>query len=401
MRRIDLADDRARLGQVEIAQIGLQRERIEPRAERIGEPDDVIVHVEVEHQVQRRAGADAEGARQVDALPRPDEFQRDVVRDSCAVCVVDLIVVDQRVGQRRIGQGRLVIDQDQADLPIGSNGKRQAGKHLRQVPVGEPGELYIGSVGLARGYLNRPELTAEKFIRHPFSDEPDARLYRTGDLARYLPDGQIAFLGRADHQIKLRGYRIEPEEIISALNKHPAIQASIVIARDDIPDEKRLVAYIVPAADARPTANDLREMLLQGLPDYMIPATFVHLEALPQTPNGKVDRARLPAPDEHNTLHDDLFTAPRTLIEVQLAEIVASLLKVERVSVEDNFFMLGGHSLLGTQLIVNIATTFGVDLALRALFDAPTIRQLSAEIEWRIVAKLTAMNNEEALRSLE
>jgi amino acid adenylation domain-containing protein len=272
---------------------------------------------------------------------------------------------------------------------------------LQQVPIGEPGELYIGGAGLARGYLNRPELTAERFIAHPFSDEPGARLYRTGDLARFLPDGQIAFQGRADYQIKLRGYRIEPGEIVSALNACPAVRMSYVMAREDQPGEKRLVAYLVLAPDMNITRRDLQEVLRTRLPDYMIPAAFVVLDELPVTPNGKVDRAQLPTPSATNMLHETVFAAPATPIEDQLASIIADLLGLERVGVDQNFFMLGGHSLLGTQIIARVANSFKVDLSLRTLFEASTIRQLSAEIEQLILARIEAMSDEEVLQLLE
>src|SRR5207249_4581790 len=179
-------------------------------------------------------------------------------------------------------------------------------EHLQQVQIGEPGELHIGGAGLARGYLNRPELTAERFIRHPFSNEPGALLYKTGDLARYLPDGQIAFMGRSDYQIKIRGYRIEPNEIVSVLNEHPAIQTSLVVAREDVPDDKYLVAYIVLVPGEHVTVRSLQDTLAKQLPDYMIPATFVVLESLPLTPNGKIDRAALPVPHATNTLRDEV-----------------------------------------------------------------------------------------------
>ncbi len=274
-------------------------------------------------------------------------------------------------------------------------------EQMQQVPIGEPGELHIGGAGLARGYLNRPDLTAEKFIRHPWSSEPCARLYKTGDLVRYLPDGQIAFVGRIDHQIKIRGYRIEPGEIVAVLNTHPAVQTSLVVAREDIPGDKRLIAYIVLVPDADATVSSLQETLIERLPDYMVPSTFVRLDVLPITPNGKVDRAALPAPDTTNTVGDEIIAIPNTPIEQQLAGIMAPLLGLERVGVEDNFFMLGGHSLLGTQVISRVAETFGVDLSLRTLFNAPTIRQLSTEIEGLIVAKVMAMSDDEVLHLLE
>ncbi len=274
-------------------------------------------------------------------------------------------------------------------------------EQLRQVPIGEPGELHIGGVGLARGYLNRPELTNEKFIPNPFSDEPGACLYKTGDLARYLPDGQIAFLGRSDHQIKIRGFRIEPDEIVSVLNGHSAVQMSLVVAREYTPGDKCLVAYIVLASGAQVTTSSLRDTLMTRLPDYMIPATFVQLEALPLTPNGKVDRASLPAPDATNTLRDEVIITPNTPLEEQLAGIVATLLSIEQVGIDDNFFLLGGHSLLATQVILRVAEVFGVELSLRSIFEAPTIRQLAVEIEQRIVAELEAMSNEEVQRLLQ
>jgi amino acid adenylation domain-containing protein len=274
-------------------------------------------------------------------------------------------------------------------------------EQLRQIPIGEPGELHIGGVGLARGYLNRPELTNEKFIHNPFSDEPGACLYKTGDLARYLPDGQIAFLGRNDHQIKIRGFRIEPDEIVSVLNGHPAVQMSLVVAREYTPGDKCLVAYIVLASGAQVTSSSLRDTLMTRLPDYMIPATFVQLEALPLTPNGKVDRASLSAPDATNTLRDEAIITPNTPLEEQLAGIVATLLSIEQVGIDDNFFLLGGHSLLATQVILRVAEVFGVELSLRSLFEAPTVRQLAAEIEQRIVTELEAMSNEEVQRLLQ
>ncbi len=268
-------------------------------------------------------------------------------------------------------------------------------EQMQQVPDGEAGELYIGGAGVARGYLNRPELTSERFIPNPFSDETNARLYKTGDLGRYLPDGQIAFLGRTDHQIKIRGYRIEPYEIVSVLNEHPAIQASFVIAREDTGSEKHLVAYIVPVTGMAVSASSLQELLASRLPVYMVPAIFVQLNALPLTPNGKVDRAALPAPDALNTLQNEVTDAPSTPVEELLVSLLAPLLGLVQVGIDDNFFMLGGHSLLGTQLITRIADTFGVTLTLRTLFDAPTVRELAAEIEQCIIARVEAMSDEE------
>jgi len=267
---------------------------------------------------------------------------------------------------------------------------------LREVPQGATGELFIGGAGVARGYLNRPELTSEKFIPNPFSAEPGARLYRTGDLARYLDNGEIEYLGRLDDQIKILGHRIEPNEISAVLDRHPAINASVVTARQDGCCEKRLVAYVVLDTGAQTSAADLQEFLGEQLPRHMVPSVYVRLEMLPLTQNGKLDRAALPAPDLENTLQNEVFTAPRTPIEERLATIVSSLLELDRVSVNDNFFMLGGHSLLGTQLIAQIRSAFGVELALRTLFDSPTIEQLGFEIEQLVMARVEAMSEDEA-----
>ncbi len=283
-------------------------------------------------------------------------------------------------------------------------------EQLHQVPVGATGELYIGGAGLAKGYLNRPALTAEKFIDHPFSQEPGARLYKTGDLAYYLADGQIAFVGRADYQVKIRGFRIEPGEIEAALQRHPAIQQAVVSTHADARDEKYLVAYIVVdqsiSAERQDTqhltSSELQQFLRSHLPDYMIPPTFVLLAALPLTPHGKIDRAALPAPDKENMMRQqEHVTTKMTPFEEKLADIIAKLLDLEHVGLDDNFFMLGGHSLLGTQMIARVAETFGVNLTLRTLFDAPTVRLLSSEIEKRILDRILAMSEDEAQNLLK
>jgi amino acid adenylation domain-containing protein len=254
---------------------------------------------------------------------------------------------------------------------------------------GAAGELYIGGASLARGYRNRPQLTAERFVANPFSTEPGARLYRTGDLARWLPNGEIAFLGRLDEQIKVRGYRVEPGEIATALAQHPALQNAFVTAVDDDRGQKELVAYVVANSENTLRALDLRDYLLQRLPEYMIPGEYVALDSLPITANGKVDRAALPSPTTHR-LRDEAYVGPRTPVEEELAKILAPLLKIDRVGVNDNFFLLGGHSLLGTQLIARVSEAFGVDLTLLKLFDNPTVAAMSAEIENLILAKLSA-----------
>ena len=277
-------------------------------------------------------------------------------------------------------------------------------EQLQQVTAGAPGELYIGGAGVARGYLHRPELTAEKFIQnpfsHPFDQDLDPRLYKTGDIARYLPNGEIAYVGRVDDQIKVMGYRIEPNEIVAVLNRHPEVQASVVVARDIACNERQLAAYVVLNTEAQVTAEDLRGFLRVELPDYMVPSVFVRIESLPATQNGKVDKNALPAPDAENTLWDEVFTSPRTPLEERLAAMLSSLLGIEAVSVHDNFFLLGGHSLLGTQLIGQIRGAFGVDLALRSLFDAPTIGELAQEIERLLLARVEAMSEDEVLRLL-
>ncbi|MGA9381124.1 MAG: amino acid adenylation domain-containing protein, partial [Phormidium sp.] len=251
--------------------------------------------------------------------------------------------------------------------------------YLQPVPVGVPGELYIGGVGLARGYLNRPELTIDKFIPNPFSSEPDSRLYKTGDKAHYLPDGNIEYLGRIDNQVKIRGFRIELGEIEAILGQHPQVKAVVVIVREDSPGEKRLVAYLVSDLEVTPTTNELREYLKAKLPEYMIPSAFVFLEALPLTPNGKIDRRTLPTPDFQNE-QKDKYVAPRTPVEEILAQIWTQVLKLNSIGVYDNFFELGGHSLLATQVISRLPEAFGINLPLRHLFESPTVAQLSQVI---------------------
>ena len=252
---------------------------------------------------------------------------------------------------------------------------------LRLVPIGVAGNLYIGGVGLARGYLNRPDLTAEKFIPDPFGAKPGARLYRTGDLARHLPDGSIEFLGRADHQVKIRGFRIELGEIESALRQHPAVRESIVVAEEDATGEKRLVAYVVGKRGLPPTSNELRNFLKAKLPEYMVPAAFVALEALPLTANGKVDRRALPASNRTRPELEKGFVAPRTPEEELVAEIWAQVLGLERVGIYDNFFELGGHSLLATQAVSRIREAFAVEIPLRRLFEVPTVAGLAESID--------------------
>jgi acyl carrier protein len=255
-------------------------------------------------------------------------------------------------------------------------------KYLNPVPIGVPGEIHIGGAGLARGYLNRPELTNQKFIPNPFSDEPGQRLYKTGDLARYLSDGNIEFLGRLDHQVKIRGFRIEQGEVESTLLQHPSVRETTVIAREDIPGDKRLVAYyVVPNPEQTPTIDGLRNFLKQKLPDYMVPSAFVLLDAVPLTPNGKVDRRALPTPDQSRPDQSVTFVAPRSPIEQQLADIWGEVLRLEQVGIHDNFFEFGGHSLLATQVISRLRQAFGVELPVRTLFEAPTVADFGGRLE--------------------
>ncbi|MCY1023039.1 non-ribosomal peptide synthetase [Pyxidicoccus sp. MSG2] len=254
--------------------------------------------------------------------------------------------------------------------------------HLRPVPVGVPGELFIGGDGLAWGYLRRPELTAECFIPDPYSSTPGARLYRSGDLARWLPDGRLQFHGRRDAQVKLRGFRIEPGEVEVALSRHPGVREVTVVARDDMPGGKALVAYLAPRNADTPDPQVLRAFLRKSLPEYMVPSAFVVLDALPVTSNGKVDRRALPHPDTVGAgVKGRESVAPRTPVEEQVAALVCQVLRRERVSVHDDFFALGGHSLLATQLLSRMQHTLGVELPLRAMFEGPTVADLARRIE--------------------
>jgi len=283
--------------------------------------------------------------------------------------------------------------------PIANTKVYLLNEDLAEVPAGTSGEMYIGGVGVARGYRNRPDLTAERFITNPFNSGA-GRLFRTGDRAQYLTDGQIAFLGRVDEQIKIRGFRIEPSEIIAVLDDHPSVSQSVVVAREVTPGDLRLVAYIVANGEALPTCAGLREFLGARLPDYMLPAMFVKLETIPLTPNGKVDRTALPVPDAANTIGDGAIRGPQTEIEEIVARTVAPLLGLEQVDVEANFFSLGGHSLLGIQLISRLRESLGVELSLRTVFEAPSVLELSAEIERLLCAKLEAMSEDEVERTL-
>ena len=267
---------------------------------------------------------------------------------------------------------------------------------LRPCRFGQAGELLLGGDLLARGYLRRPDLTAEKFVADPFSGEEGARLYRTGDLVRYRPTGELEFLGRVDQQVKIRGHRVEPGEIAATLDDHADVRSSAVLAREDAPGEKLLVAYLVPANGRRPGAGELRSHLGRHLPAYMIPATFVWLKALPLTANGKVDTAALPAPAVPRRHKATARGGPRTELEATLAEMICELLRLGAVGTNENFFVLGGHSLLGAQLLARVRDRFGVEMALRSLFDRPTVSGMAAEVERLLLVQLDSMSDEEA-----
>jgi amino acid adenylation domain-containing protein len=248
---------------------------------------------------------------------------------------------------------------------------------LQPVPPGVTGELYIGGAGVARGYLNRPELTAERFLKDPFSGVPDARLYKTGDIARYRTDGTLEYLGRVDDQVKIRGYRVELGEIEAALAAHSNVQFCAVVAREDEPGKKSLAAYVVPRGEA-PNNDEVRRFLREKLPEYMVPTQYVYLGALPLTPNGKVDRKALPVPPSATAGKGG---APRTKSEEAVAAIWKELLKIDEIGIEDDFFDLGADSLTATALVAKLRGIFDVDLSLASLFDRPTVAGIAEIVD--------------------
>jgi amino acid adenylation domain-containing protein len=260
------------------------------------------------------------------------------------------------------------------------------------VPEGVPGEIYIGGAGLARGYVNRPGLTAERFVADRFTDEPAARLYRTGDLARYRSDGNIEFLGRCDYQVKVRGYRVELGEIEAALAGHPAVKECVAMLREERPGESTLAAYVAGTA----TAGDLRRFIEKVLPEYMVPSAFVFLDALPRTPNGKVNRRALPAPGSGRPELEEHYALPGSPTEEVLAGIWRDVLGLTQVGVNDNFFELGGHSLRMTQVISRVRDAFQVEVPIRRFFEAPTIAELGLAIEELLIEEITSLSDEEA-----
>jgi amino acid adenylation domain-containing protein len=276
---------------------------------------------------------------------------------------------------------------ENAKIPIG---KPIANAHalildreMNLVPVGVVGELYITGTCLGLGYLNDEEKTRAAFVDNPFGEIDYDKLYKTGDLARYLAEGEIEFLGRIDHQVKIRGFRIELGEIEAALRRHPALHQGVVIAREDLPGDKGLVAYVVPNQDATttPAVGDLRSFLREKLPEYMVPTAFVVLEEMPLTPNGKIDRRALPAPDPSSFRAENAYAAPRTPLEERLARIWGEMLGLTRVGVHDDFFELGGHSLRATQLVSRLRGALRVELPLRYVFETPTVAGLAERIE--------------------
>lgn len=259
--------------------------------------------------------------------------------------------------------------------------------YLQPVPIGIPGELHIGGAGLARGYLNRLELTNERFIPSPFSSKPDERLFKTGDLARYRPDGNIEFLGRIDNQVKIRGFRIELGEIEAVLNQHPGLRETVVTAREDVPGDKRLVAYILPKRGPAPAIRELRSFLKEKLSDYMVPSAYVVVDSLPLTLNGKVDRRALPDPGRTEQQEYNEYVAPRDQTERVLCRVWSEILNVKRVGIDDDFFTLGGHSLLAAKVFARLDEEFGHSIPLGVLFTAPTVRLLAGRYRVSVESK--------------
>lgn len=265
--------------------------------------------------------------------------------------------------------------------PIGNTTTYILDAHRQPVPISVRGELYIGGEGLARGYWNRPELTAEKFIPHPFDRQPGARLYTTGDWARYRPDGNIEFLGRRDHQVKIRGYRIELGEIEAILEQQELVSQAIVLIRETALGDKQLVAYVIPAKAESPSSKRLREALAVKLPDYMVPSLYVFLDAFPLTPNGKVNRRGLPPPWQTDRVQFTTDESPRTSLENLLVTLWTDLLNIGQIGVDDNFFVLGGHSLLATRVVTRLRTMLEIDIPVRTLFEHPTVAELAKAID--------------------
>jgi amino acid adenylation domain-containing protein len=281
--------------------------------------------------------------------------------------------------------------------PVSNNRPYILSPHGQPVPIGVPGELFIGGGALARGYIERPDLTAERFLPDPFSDKPAARMYRTGDLARFLADGNLEFLGRIDHQVKIRGFRIELGEIEETLREHPKVREAVVMAKPDRTGDKRLAAYVTARNGEPPRPHELTDWLNEKLPDYMVPRLYTVLDRFPLTANGKIDRKALPDPEIGRDA-ETAFAEPSTEIEKLLARIWCEVLELQTVGVNDNFFKLGGHSLKITQIISRVREALEIELPMRAVFEAPTIASLALRIEELLIEELNALSEEEAQR---
>jgi amino acid adenylation domain-containing protein len=295
----------------------------------------------------------------------------------CTTFSATYLIESMKEGERSVPIGK----------PISNTQIYILDQQLRPVPTNVSGEIYIGGDGVALGYLNRPELAAERFIPNPFSVEPGARLYRSGDLGRWRADGNVEFLGRNDQQVKLRGFRIEPGEIEAQLRRDGQVKEALVVVREDVAGEKRLVAYVTPAREESPGVEELRARLQEALPEYMVPSAFVVLDSLPLTPNGKVDRRALPVPESGSYGHHE-HEAPQGETEEQLAEIWRELLHVERVGRHDNFFNLGGHSLLAMQVMVRIRSSLSIDVPMKMLFESVTLERLARTVDESRQARL-------------
>ncbi|HEX8353469.1 MAG TPA: phosphopantetheine-binding protein, partial [Pyrinomonadaceae bacterium] len=267
------------------------------------------------------------------------------------------------------------------------------------VPVGVTGELYIGGVQVGRGYLDRPALTAERFVPDPFTSEAGARLYKTGDVVRRLAGGEVEYLGRADHQVKLRGFRIELGEVEAVVGGYPGVRECVAVVREDAPGDRRIVAYLVAEPETERAA--LQEFLQGRLPEYMVPSALVFLDGLPMTPNGKLDRKALPAPDHTRPELGGGYVPPSNPLEEDLAKMWGELLGVERVGIHDNFFELGGHSLLAMQVVSRVRADFGLEIALPELFRTPTVKRLAEIVEEAFLASSDADKIGEMLARLE
>jgi len=305
----------------------------------------------------------------------------------CAVVATSAVISAETSGIPPIGR------------PISNVQVHILGADGRPVPDGEMGEIHIGGAAVGRGYRNRPRLTAERFLTDPFLRNGE-RLYRTGDLGRRAADGQIFFCGRVDSQVKIRGHRVEPDEIAHALDRHALVRSSAIVVRSSDGAGEELTAYVVPVSGDEPSAEQLREHLAKLLPDYMIPGRFVRLDALPLTANGKLDRQLLPPPTEANALRSASYQGPRTRTEQVLISIFADVLGGRQIGVHDSFFLSGGHSLLGTQIVLRARDAFGIELTLRHLFEAQTVAKLAEKIEQLAAEQIAAMSEEEAERRL-